>query len=266
MTTAILEQLGLAWAIAATLQLALWVIQQRTKNGGIVDVGWAASFSLVVAVFAWRTTAEPAAWFPIFLVVGAWSVRLTAYLISRGAARSPEEGRYVELRRKWAANASRNLFVFFQAQAALTGILSVAFVVPFLATPWDSGWLRGLGVVIAVCGLVGEAIADAQLARFKRTNKGKVCDVGLWSWSRHPNYFFEWCVWLRYAVYGLAFGAWGLIALAPQALLLTSILFVTGIPPTEKQSLASRGDAYRAYQARVSKFIPWPPKRPAGEV
>ncbi|MEO6773084.1 MAG: DUF1295 domain-containing protein [Kofleriaceae bacterium] len=74
------------------------------------------------------------------------------------------------------------------------------------------------------------------------------------------NYFFEWCVWLGYAVYGLAFGWWGLIALIPQALLLCSILFVTGIPPTEMQSIRSRGDAYRAYQKRVSKFVPWPPK------
>lgn len=80
-------------------------------------------------------------------------------------------------------------------------------------------------------------------------------------YKHFASYFFEWCVWLGYAVYGLAFGWWGLIALRPQALLLTSILFVTGIPPTEVQSIKSRGDAYRAYQARVSKFIPWPPKR-----
>jgi steroid 5-alpha reductase family enzyme len=82
------------------------------------------------------------------------------------------------------------------------------------------------------------------------------------SYYRHfGNYFFEWCVWLGYAVAGLAYWSYGLVALVPQALLLMSILFVTGIPPTETQSLRSRGDAYRAYQARVSKFIPWPPKR-----
>jgi steroid 5-alpha reductase family enzyme len=68
-------------------------------------------------------------------------------------------------------------------------------------------------------------------------------------------------VWLGYAIYGIAFAPWGLIALIPQALLLTSILFVTGIPPTEKQSLRSKGDAYRSYQERVSRFIPLPPKR-----
>ncbi len=68
-------------------------------------------------------------------------------------------------------------------------------------------------------------------------------------------------MWIGYAVYGLAFGAWGLLALMPQALLLASILLVTGVPPTEMQSIKSRGDAYRAYQKRVSRFVPLPPKR-----
>ena len=80
-------------------------------------------------------------------------------------------------------------------------------------------------------------------------------------YSYFGNYFFEWCVWLGYAIHGLAFWPYGLIAVVPQALLLCSILFVTGIQPTEIQSIRSRGDAYRAYQARVSKFVPWPPKR-----
>ena len=74
------------------------------------------------------------------------------------------------------------------------------------------------------------------------------------------NYFFEWCVWIGYAVYGIAFAPWGLVALAPQAIILGSIFGVTGIPPTEAQALRSKGDAYRAYQARVSKFFPMPPK------
>ena len=77
---------------------------------------------------------------------------------------------------------------------------------------------------------------------------------------RHPNYFFEWCVWIVYAVYCLAFGRAGLIALVPQAIIVASIFGVTGIPPTENQAIRSKGDAYRDYQERVSKFIPLPPK------
>ena len=253
-----------AWALAAALQLVLWLIQQRTHNAGIVDVGWAGAFALVVALYAYRATSPTAAWLPIALVVAAWSIRLTAYLVARGAASSPEEGRYVDLRARWAPHAARKFFIFFQAQAALVGILAIAFVVPFVATPWDSGgWLRALGVAIAATGVLGETIADAQLARWKRAHAGSVgvCDVGLLAYSRHPNYFFEWCVWIGHAVYGLAFGAWGLIGLLGQAIILGSILGVTGIPPTEAEAVRTKGDAYRAYQARVSRFIPRPPKR-----
>jgi len=255
-------RVGEAWAVAAALQLALWLVAERTHNAGIVDVGWAASFALVVALFALLSPAPASAWAPLAIVAAAWSLRLTGYLIARGAASPPEEGRYVELRRRWQPHASRRFFVFFQAQAALTGVLSTALVVPFVAAPWDSGWLRALGAALSAIGVAGEALAASQLRGWKTAHPGEVCETGLWRYSRHPNYFFEWCVWIGYAVYGLAFGSWGLIALAPQAIILGSIFGVTGIPPTEAQALRSKGDAYRAYQARVSRFIPLPPKRP----
>ena len=243
-----------AWALASALQLVLWLVQLRTKNAGIVDVGWALSFAMVVALFAWCATSSLDAWLPIAIVVTAWSVRLTLYLVARGAARSPEEGRYAELRTRWS---QAKFFVFFQAQAALTGLLSTAFVVPFVAEP-RSGW-RWIGIAISAIGVAGETIADAQLRRFKKTSRG-VCDVGLWAYSRHPNYFFEWLVWVGYGAYGLAY-PYGWIALGGQAVILASIWKVTGIPATEAQALRSKGDAYRTYQARVSPFIPMPPKR-----
>jgi steroid 5-alpha reductase family enzyme len=262
MIAALAIRVGQAWALCAAMQLALWTIQQRTRNAGIVDVGWALSFALVAAGFAVRATAPIAGWAPIAAVVCAWSLRLGGHLIARGAARSPEDGRYADLRQRWAPRAARRFFVFFQAQAALTALLSTAFAVPFLTAPWDGGWLRVLGAALAAAGLLGEATADAQLARWKRdpARRGQVCDAGLWAWSRHPNYFCEWCVWLGHAVYGLAFGPWGLIALGGQALILASILKVTGIPATEAQALRSKGDAYRAYQARVPAFVPRLPR------
>jgi steroid 5-alpha reductase family enzyme len=264
MISAVLVRLGEAWLLCAAIQLVLWIVQERTHNAGIVDVGWAASFTAVAALFGLTAASERASFLPLGIVVVLWSTRLASYLVSRGAATGKEEGRYLALRHNWAPHASTRFLMFFQAQAALAALLSSAFVIPFVAEPWDGGALRATGLAIAVVGVVGETLADAQLAQFKRepTNRGRVCDVGMWNYSRHPNYFFEWSVWLGYAIYGLAFLPYGAIAIAPQALLLCSILFVTGIPPTEKQSIASRGDAYRVYQARVSKFVPWPPKRP----
>jgi len=261
--TEILARIGQAWAIAATIQLALWLVQQRTKNAGIVDVGWAFAFMPVVGLFVWRSTSCACGWGVTAAIVVAWSLRLGSYLVSRGAATGHEEGRYKDLRARWGNRASAKFFIFFQAQAFLVAILASAFVVPFIVEPAPgTWWLRALGGAISIMGIAGEGIADAQLARFKRdaANRGLVCDVGLWSWSRHPNYFFEWCVWIGYAVYGLAFGAWGLIAIAPQAIIAASIFGVTGIPPTEAQAIRSKGDAYREYQKRVSRFMPMPPK------
>lgn len=252
-----------AWLVCALLQASLWFVAQRTKNAGIVDVGWAQSFTLVVLVFGLQAEAPRSSWLPLATLVIAWSTRLTCYLISRGAATGKEEGRYLDLRKRWALGAAKRFFGFFQAQAALTAMLSIAFVVPFVTTPNDGGVLRVIGFSLGAIGVLGETIADAQLAAWKRdpSKVGKVCDTGLWGWSRHPNYFFEWCFWLGLAVYGIAFAPLGLIALLGAAIIFGSIFWVTGIPPTENQALRSKGDAYRSYQARVSRFIPLPPKR-----
>jgi len=254
-------RLGVIWAVCAAIQLALWLVARRTRNAGIVDVGWTLSFAIVAIVLAAGATSSVGAWLPIAAIVVAWSVRLGGYLIARGAATGPEEGRYAELRRTRGASADAFFFAFFQAQAALVAVLATAFVVPFVVEP-GAAWPRALGTAVAVIGVCGETIADAQLARWRGDphNRGRVCDVGLWSWSRHPNYFFEWLVWLGYAVYGLAFD-YGWIALGGQALIFASIWKVTGIPATEAQALRTKGDAYRAYQARVSAFVPRRPRR-----
>ena len=251
-----------AWLVCGAAQAALWLVAERTKNAGIVDAGWAQSFTAVILVFAVQPFAPRSSWLPIAVLVVAWSTRLTCYLVWRGTATDAEDGRYALLRRRWARHASRRFFGVFQAHAAVTAILSLAFVVPFVASPWDGGWLRALGFVVAAAGIAGEALADAQLARFKRdpANVGRICETGLWRYSRHPNYFFEWCFWIGLAVYGLAFAPAGLIALLGQAIILGSILGVTGIPPTENQALRSKGEAYRAYHKRVSRFVPMPPK------
>jgi steroid 5-alpha reductase family enzyme len=196
-------RIGQAWALAAAGQLVLWLVQQRTRNAGIVDVGWAFAFAAVIALFAATASAPMSGWLPIAIVACAWSLRLGGYLVSRGAARAPEDGRYADLRARWAPHAAMRFFIFFQAQAALVGVLSLALVLPFCARPHAgtvSLVLRIAGVCVSACGILGEATADAQLARWRRdpAHRGAVCDVGLWGWSRHPNYFFEWCVWLGY--------------------------------------------------------------------
>lgn len=125
-----------------------------------------------------------------------------------------------------------------------------------------------LGIAILLTGILGEGLADAQLRRFRHdpANKGKVCDVGLWRWSRHPNYFFEWFSWLAYPVIALSVGySWGWASLLAPIFMYWILVHVTGIPPLEAQMLRSRGERYRAYQARTSAFFPLPPKQQSTE-
>ena len=116
----------------------------------------------------------------------------------------------------------------------------------------------------AARSLHGGAIADRQLRAFARdpANKGKVCDQGLWAWSRHPNYFFEWLHWFSYVLLCWQH-PWGWLTVIAPLVMLYFILFVTGIPPTEKQALKSRPKSYRDYQRTTSPFFPWPPQSPA---
>jgi steroid 5-alpha reductase family enzyme len=255
--------LVLGWIAAAGLQLALWRVSKQTLNAGIVDVGWACSFTLIAAVCIVVGRAPAESWAPIAAIVVAWSLRLAWHLTGRGAATGPEDGRYVELRKRWGANPHRAFLWFFQAQALMAGVLAIGFAIPFAALPFHTA-PRVFGVVVAIIGLVGETIADVQLGSFRANpaNRGRVCDVGMWGASRHPNYFFEVLVWMGLALYSSAY-PWGGIAFLAPALVLFSILRVTGIPATEAQAVRTRGDAYRAYQMRVSALVPWFPRKPA---
>jgi steroid 5-alpha reductase family enzyme len=118
--------------------------------------------------------------------------------------------------------------------------------------------LEYIGAGIWLIALTGEAIADWQLDQFKKdpANKGKVCNKGLWNYSRHPNYFFEWLIWVGYFVFALA-SPYGFIAIISPAIILYLLLNVTGIPATEEQSVRSKGDLYKEYQRTTSAFVPW---------
>jgi steroid 5-alpha reductase family enzyme len=118
-----------------------------------------------------------------------------------------------------------------------------------------------LGAVILFAGIAGEALADRQLKNFRSelANKGKVCDIGLWRWSRHPNYFFEWFGWLAYPTIALSPAyPWGFATLLAPIFMYWILHHVTGVPPLEDQMLKSRGGRYRDYQARTSVFFPLP--------
>ena len=254
-----LRLLLLAWAVAAAVMLVLWGVQRRTRNANAVDVAWAALIGVNALFFAALSEGDLVRRVLIALLAAGWSLRLAGYLfVTRVLREAPEDGRYRTLRGEWGQG---KFFVFYQAQALLTVVLAVPFL--FISANPASGfsWLEGLGVALWLVALAGEAVADAQLARFRGdpAHRGRTCRVGLWRFSRHPNYFFEWLIWCAWAVMALA-APHGWIAVAAPLLMLVFILKITGIPPTEAQALESRGDDYRRYQQTTSAFFPWFPR------
>jgi steroid 5-alpha reductase family enzyme len=256
-----------AWMLAALgtsmvflVMTALWLLGIRNRNFSYVDIGWSANFTLLALVYAALADGWQTRKWVIAAMFSLWSLRLAGHLAKRIVG-EPEEGRYVELRRNWANNLYPMFFGFFQLQALLNVVLALPMLIACLNPEPQLHPLEVAGVAIWLTGLIGESIADGQLAAFKRhaSNRGKVCDVGLWRYSRHPNYFFEWTIWIGYAVFALA-SPWGWLALAMPALMLHFLINVTGVKATEEQALRSKGELYREYQRRTSMFVPLPPR------
>ena len=241
------------------LMFVLWLVHLRMRNAGIVDIGWAFSLAMVAVIYATLGQGYPPRRWLIAGMACVWGLRLAWHLYRRVVGH-PEEGRYAQLRKDWGenGNVAIKFLIFFEFQATLDATLSLPFLLAAVNPSPRISPLEYAGVAIWFIAVVGEATADAQLAAFKRpdANRGKVCDVGLWNYSRHPNYFFEWFVWVAWATFALA-SPFGWLALICPALMLYFLYRVTGIPATEAQALRSRGEAYRRYQQTTSAFVPW---------
>ncbi|HUR33731.1 MAG TPA: DUF1295 domain-containing protein [Vicinamibacterales bacterium] len=248
-------------AAGSVVMALLWAVQRRTRNAGIVDPAWA----FLVGGLAVLAASTLEGWSGRRLAIAGamvlWSARLGLYLVRDRVMGRPEDGRYAAIRQSWGASADVRLFWFFQLQAAA----ALFFAAPsFIASMNPAPSLTALeraALVLWLVAFTGEVTADRQLEAFKRDprSRGRTCRTGLWRLSRHPNYFFEWLMWVAYALFALA-SPWGIVALACPAAMLYLLFRVTGIPATEAQALRSRGDDYRRYQQATSAFFPWFPK------
>jgi len=257
--------LGVAGAgIVVAMMFVLWLVHLAIRNAAIVDVGWALCLALLAIYYAIAGPGYSPRKYAMAAMVGFWGFRLAGYLLFARVLGHPEEGRYVQLRKEWKRHLALRFLFFFEFQALLDIVLSVPFLLACLDVNAPLGILEKFGAGIWLVAMIGEAIADAQLHNFKKdpANAGKTCRAGLWNYSRHPNYFFEWLIWVGYAVFALA-SPWGWIGILSPALILYFLLGVTGIPATEAQALRSRGDEYREYQRTTSSFVPWFPKKHA---
>jgi len=265
--------LGALAAIALSLSALMavaWLVQQRSGNSGWVDTIWTFSVGLVgVGAALWPVSGSPPnprQWL-VAALVALWSLRLGSHIALRTAGIT-DDPRYAAFAREWGVDSPRRMFIFLQNQGL--GSIPLVFAI-FVAARFPDQALRlqdYLGALILLAGITGEALADAQLKRFRAdpANRGRVCDAGLWRWSRHPNYFFQWLGWLAYPVIALSIDQplsypWGWASLLAPLFMYWILVHVTGIPPLEQQMLRSRGERYRDYQARTSRFFPLPPQK-----
>ena len=251
----------IVWFASSLVMLVGWWAQIRSRNAGIVDVLWAtcmAASAIFYSLIAHGSSLPRAL---VALLGGLWGCRLATHILQR-VRDEKEDGRYRYLRDYWHDDQSK-FFAFFMAQALFTAIFSLPFYVA-ASNPVEAPTIwTGLGVLVWITSLGGEAIADRQLARYRAdpANRGRTCRSGLWHYSRHPNYFFEFLHWFAYVFLTIGSGFIGVaLSLLGPTLMLISLCWLTGIPYVEAQALRSRGDDYRDYQRTTSPLIPWFPR------
>lgn len=240
----------------------VYVVARRTGIMAWVDLIWTTGMGLgALAYFFLRDFESPVRAGVVLVIVLLWSGRLTAYLLKDRIVKGREDPRYEHLVRHWGRRANRNFFFLFLVQVPFV----LLFLVPIttaMSNPAAFGRPSdGLALLLAVAALAGEFLADRQLAAFRAdpAQCRGVCRRGLWRYSRHPNYFFEWLHWWAYVALALGAPGWAWSLLGPAAMYLF-LRFLTGVPHAERSSLARRGEAYRLYQETTNAFFPWPPR------
>jgi len=247
------------WAQAlpaiAVLALVAWGVATLRRNAGLVDIFWSLFFLGSALTYAWLAPVAARA-DVVLLLVGLWALRLASYLALRNW-NAPEDRRYQAIRaRNEPGFAWKSLYLVFGLQGALAWIIAAPLAAS-IGSAEPLGVADFLGAGLAILGLAFESVADAQLARFKadRANEGRVLDTGLWRYTRHPNYFGEFCVWWGFFV--IAAGAGGAWTVFSPLLMTVLLLKVSGVALLERD-IGERRPAYRDYVARTNAFFPGP--------
>lgn len=251
----------------AVVMTAGWLTVRATDDGGWTDVFWTFGTGATLAFAALASGPVAPFWREalVALLVIVWSGRLGSYIALR-VAKGPEDARYKELRQEWRGGFLLKMFGLLIVQAPATALLSLS-VLAAARNPAPGLRIADIaGAAILISSILGEGVADAQMRRFKAdpANRGKVCDTGLWAWSRHPNYLFEALLWIAYPVIAIDLSRpWTFVSLIAPVVMFVLLRYGTGVPPLEAAMVKSKGDAYRRYQERVSPFLPRPPKTPS---
>jgi len=250
-----------AYVAMVAAMAGLWVFQLWHRNASLADVGWCAGLVATVCWYAAQASGDAERKGLAVVMVSVYAGRLGIHILFGRIIGKAEDARYRRLRAEWDRAERLKMFGYFQLQAVAVALFSLPFLIMIQNPRPPFGLVELVGVVVWIVAVGGEAVADRQLARFRAepANRSLVCRRGLWHYSRHPNYFFEWLHWWAYVAMTIGSPGWLLTWLAP-VVMGWALVKVTGIPPAERQALERRGDDYRIYQETTNAFVPWFPR------
>jgi steroid 5-alpha reductase family enzyme len=256
-----LEVFGASAGAIAVLMIGTWVVSVRLKNASIVDIVWGAGFVLVAWVSYALGDGVASRKMLLAWMVTLWGGRLAVYLFIRNHGKG-EDPRYVAMRKRRGDKfAVQSLWLVFGLQGVLMWIVSLPVQVGSVADqPTSLGPVEIVGVILYTVGIYFESTGDFQLSQFKAepANAGQVMDQGLWRYTRHPNYFGDFCVWWGIWIVAAATGV-GIYAVVGPIVMTFFLLRVSGVAMLER-SIGKRRPGYDEYMRKTNAFFPAPPK------
>ena len=252
-----LAQIGMPLLVMLLLAVAVWALSIKLRDVSIVDSLWSIFFIVFTVLLAWRMGSDTTAAYVLIGLILLWGLRLSGYITVRNHGKG-EDRRYQAIRARNQPHFEwKSFYLVFVLQAVLAWIVSLSLLAALAgASPW--GWLDTVGVCVVLLGFVFETLGDLQLARFKAdaANHGRVMNTGLWRYTRHPNYFGDFCVWWGFFLIALSAGGWW--AIVSPLLMSVLLMKVSGVTLLE-QDIAERRPGYRDYVERTPAFFPeWP--------
>lgn len=230
------------------------------KNNSIVDIGWGLGFVLVAWFTYLRDPSVVLGQWIMTLLISMWGLRLFYHIAKRNLGKG-EDFRYVAFRKAWGKwVVIRAFFQVYMLQGLFLYIISLTVILTADQGKEAQTLQLAPGIALWMIGFFFEAIGDWQLKLFLRdpNNKGRLMTTGLWSLTRHPNYFGEAAMWWGIFLIAIASGAPIWTILSPLVITLL-LMFVSGVPLLEKSMKKKPG--FEEYARTTNKFFPWFPRK-----
>jgi len=234
--------------------LIVWGIASLIKNPSIVDVFWSVGLTVSGLIYLFSNDLNQRI-ILISLILIIWGSRLAGYLLLSRILQNKTDKRYSELSENFKIKKPLGFLLNFQLQGLFIFIISFSFYFIAKEPNLEFNYVDYIAILFCFVGVFGETLADKQLTYFKKQKTGTVCNIGLWNYTRHPNYFFDWLTWCGFMVFALR-TEYGFIAIVSPLTLYLIMTKITG-PMTEDGSIKSKGEAYLTYQKNTNMFFPW---------